>query len=221
MRKLTLKVMFVLALVAMTGSSAAAQQQRYIVRTTGGLLSVLRFCSSAGCNVQGSLDGNVGQTYLVTSSQNLLVNLLGSVTNLLQALLGIQSVEADQVLQLPWVRLQQPGAGLSDTSPVNYYGSVVWHGYSAQPATYIIRLRDAQGGFGVAGKGIVATIDTGVDTNHPALIPVLLQGYDFTRNQPGASEWADVAGLENGPVDQNSQDQQPAVVQQSTAAVPT
>ncbi len=219
MKKLTLKIVFLIALAVATCTSAAADQQRYIVRTTGGLLSVLRFCSSAGCTVQGSLDGNVGQTYLVTSSQNLLVNLLNGVGSLLQALLGIQSVEPDQVLPLPQVRLQQAPTGLSDTAPVNYYGSVVWHGYAAQPATYIIRLRDAQGGFGVAGKGIVAVIDTGVDPNHPALAPVLLQGYDFTRNQPGASEWADVAGLPNGPVDQNSQDQQPVVVQQSTAAV--
>jgi subtilisin family serine protease len=219
MRKLTLKLAFGLALVVMAGTNAEAAQQRYIVRTTGGLLSVLRFCSSAGCEVQGSLDGNVGQTYLVTSSQDLLANLLNNVSSPLQAILGIQSVEADRVLPLPQIGAQQPGAGLSDTSPVNYYGSVVWHGYAAQPATYIIRLRDAQGGFGVAGEGIVATIDTGVDPKHPALSQVLLQGYDFTRNQPGASEWLDVAGMENGPTNQGSQDQQPAVVQQSTAAV--
>lgn len=215
MRKLTLRLAFVFALAVMTCASASAADQRYIVRTNGGLLSVLRFCGAAGCTVQGSLDGNVGQTYLVTSSGNL----LSGLTNFLEALLGIQSVEADLVLPLPQVGLQQPGYGLSDTAPVNYYGSVVWHGYAAQPATYIIRLRDAQGGFGVAGKGVVAVIDTGVDPNHPALTPVLLQGYDFTRNQPGASEWADVAGLPNGPLNQSSEAQQPAVVQQSTAAV--
>jgi subtilisin family serine protease len=218
MKKLTLKLAFVFALAMVTCTNAAADQ-RYIVRTTGGLLSILKFCSSAGCKVQGSLDGNVGQTYLVTSSENLVANLLNNVSNLLQALLGIQSVEADKVLPLPLVRIQQPGYGLSDTTPVSYYGSTVWHGYAAQPATYIIRLRDAQNGFGVAGKGIVATIDTGVDPSHPALAAVLLPGYDFTRNQAGASEWADVAGMENGPVSQDSQDQQPAVVQQSTAAV--
>src|SRR5579859_3743702 len=219
MRKLILKFAFIFTLAFVTCTGAQAAQQRYIVRTTGGLLSVLRLCSLTGCQVQGSLDGNVGQTYLVTSTTNLLVNLVNGVSNFLLSLLGIQSVVADQVLPLPHAQLQQPGSGLSDTAPVNYYGSVVWHGYSAQPATYIIRLRDAQGGFGVTGKGIVATIDTGVDPNHPALVPVLLPGYDFTRNQPGASEWADVAALPNGPIDQNSQDQQPVVVQQSTAAV--
>ena len=219
MKKLTLKLAFVFAFAVMSCTSAAATNQRYIVRTTGGLLSVLRLCASAGCTVQGSLDGNVGQTYLVTSSQNLIANLLNTVGSLLQALLGIQSVEPDQVLPIPQVQLQQPGTGLSDSAPVNYYGSVVWHGYAAQPATYIIRLRDAQGGFGVGGKGVVAVIDTGVDPTHPALASVLLPGYDFTRNQAGASEWTDVAELPNGPVNQGSQDQQPAIVQQSTAAV--
>jgi subtilisin family serine protease len=100
---------------------------------------------------------------------------------------------------------------------VNYYGTVVWHGYAAQPAAQIIRLQDAQNGFGISGSGIVALIDTGVDPYHPVLQPVLLRGYDFTRNQPGASEWLDVTGTQNG--NQNSQGQQPGYVQQSTAAV--
>ena len=218
MKKLSLKLVIAIALFVSTCGSAAADQ-RYIVRTTGGLLSVLKFCSTAGCQVQGTLDGNIGQTYLVSSSQNLLANLLNGVTNLLMSLLGIQSVEADRLLPLPHVNPQQPANGLSDTTPVNYYGSVVWHGYAAQPATYIIRLRDSQNGFGVGGSGIVADIDTGVDTTHPALVSVLLPGYDFTRNQAGASEWLDVNGMQNGPVNDGSQDQQPAVVQQSTAAV--
>jgi subtilisin family serine protease len=222
-RKLILKLAFVFALAVVVCTGSAAAQQRYIVRTTGGFLSVLRLCSAAGCQVQGSLDGNVGQTYLVTSTQNLLTTLLSIPMNLLEAILGIQSVEQDRVLPLPQVSAQQPGYGLSDSSPVNYYGSVVWHGYAAQPATYIIRLRDAQSGFGVSGTGTVAVIDTGVDPNHPALVPVLVPGYDFTRNQAGANEWLDVTGMEtgmeNGPVDQDSQNQQPVIVQQSTAAV--
>ena len=219
MKKLSLKLILAIALLAPMCGTAAAADQRYIVRTTGGLLSVLKFCTAANCKVQGSLDGNVGQTYMVTSSQNLLANVVNGVTNLLASILGIQSVELDRVLSLPHVSAQQPAIGLSDTAPVNYYGSVVWHGYAAQPATYIIRLRDSQNGFRIGGSGVVADIDTGVDTTHPALVGVLLPGYDFTRNQAGASEWADVSGMQNGPVDEDSQDQQPVVVQQSTAAV--
>src|SRR5256885_14942841 len=186
MRKLSLKLALVVALAVMTCTTASAADQRYIVRTTGGLLSVLRLCSSAGCTVQGSLDGNVGQTYLVTSSQNLIANILNTVGSLLEALLGIQSVEPDQVLPIPQIRLQQVGAGLTDTEPMNYYGSVVWHGYAAQPATYIIRLRDAQGGFGVSGKGVVAVIRTGVGGDHPAPFPLLLPRLRFIGRQSGA-----------------------------------
>src|SRR5207245_2148125 len=96
-------------------------------------------------------------------------------------------------------------------------GASVWHGYAAQPAAQIIRLADAHNGFVVAGSGIVAVIDTGVDPNHPVLYPVLLRGYDVTRDQAGASEWLDVTGIQNG--NNNAQGQQPAYVQQSTAAV--
>ncbi len=181
----------VIAVTMLAASKPAAAQQRYIVRTTGGLNSVLNLCLSANCQVQGSLDGPVGQTYLVTTTGNILQTLVGGVVNLLEALLGIQSVEPDRSLPIPLPPINNAPYGLSDTTAVNYFGSVVTHGYAAQPAGQIIRLIDAQNGFGVSGSGIVAVIDTGVDVNHPVLVPVLLPGYDFTRNQPGASEWLD------------------------------
>jgi subtilisin family serine protease len=195
----------------LASSKPAAAQNRYIVQSTGGLSSVLNLCGLLGCQVQGSLDGNVGQTFLVTSN-----NLLSTTLTLVESLLGIVSIEADHLLPLPQPALQSIPYGLSDTSPVNYYGTVVWHGYAAQPAAQIIRLQDAQNGFGIGGTGIVALIDTGVDPNHPVLQPVLLKGYDFTRNQPGASEWLDVTGQNDNNQGQN---QQAGFVQQSTAAV--
>jgi subtilisin family serine protease len=197
----------------------AAAQNRYIVRSTGGLSSVLNLCNLLQCQVHGGLDGSVGQTFLVTSSNNLLVNLVNGTLNLVESLLGIVSVEADRLLPIPQRPLPSIPSGLYDTAPVNYYGTVVWHGYATQPATQIIRLQDAQNGFRISGTGIVAVIDTGVDINHPVLHAVLLPGYDFTRNQPGASEWLDVSSLPNGELDTDSQDQQPGYVQQSTAAV--
>jgi subtilisin family serine protease len=214
-----LSIFVICAALLAFSSPAASAQNRYIVRTTGGLGSVLKLCLSANCQVQGSLDGNVGQTYLVTSSGNLIQNLLGFVGSLLQQVLGIQSVEADHLLALPQKPVNTIPAGLYDTAPVNYYGTVVMHGYAAQPATQIIRLTDAQVGFNVTGSGIVAVIDTGVDINHPVLAPVLLPGYDFTRNQPGASEWLDVPQLQNGNPSNSSQNEQPVVVQQSSAAI--
>ena len=206
------KLLSALIVAAMTvaASKPATAQQRYIVRTTGGLNSVLNLCLSANCQVQGSLDGPIGQTYLVTTTGNILQTLVGGVVNLLEALLGIQSIEQDQALPLPLPTVNNAPYGLSDTTPVRYFGSVVTHGYAAQPAGQIIRLTDAQNGFGVSGTGIVAVVDTGVDINHPVLVPVLLPGYDFTRNQPGASEWLDMPQLQTG---------QTATVQQQSAAV--
>src|SRR3979411_1489327 len=78
----------------------AAAQNRYIVRTTGGLSSVLNLCNLLQCQVQGSLDGPVGQNFLVTSTDNLLVNLVNGTLNLVESLLGIVSVEADHLLPI-------------------------------------------------------------------------------------------------------------------------
>src|SRR6266403_1420322 len=205
----------VIAVMMLAASKPAAAQQRYIVRTTGGLNSVLNLCLSANCQVQGSLDGPVGQTYLVTTTGNILQTLVGGVVNLLEALLGIQSIEADRALPIPLPPINNAPYGLTDTTAVNYFGTTVTHGYAAQPAGQIIRLIDAQNGFGVSGSGIVAVIDTGVDVNHPVLVPVLLPGYDFTRNQPGASEWLDMPQLQNGTI----QGPQTGSVQQSSAAI--
>lgn len=217
--KRTLMIFAVLVATLTVGTLSARAQNRFIVRTNGGLGSVLKLCLSANCRVQGSLDGNINRTFLVTSSENLLANLVGLLGNILEQLLGIESVEADRLLPLPSSSLSTIPPGLSDTTPVDYFGTVVIHGYAAQPAAQIIRLWDGQAGFNVSGSGIVAIIDTGVDVNHPVLSPALLPGYDFTRNQPGASEWLDVPQLNGQTVSSDSSSNQPVLVQQSSAAI--
>src|SRR5260221_1505970 len=209
--------LLVIALILTTFCAAnpAAAQNRYIVQSNGGLSSVLNLCSLLGCQVQGNLAGNVGRPFLVTSVGNLVT----AVWTVVEQLLGIVSIEADRALPLPKVHVNIIPSGLYDSAPVNYYGTVAWHGYALQPAAQIIRLQDAQSGFKVSGTGIVAVIDTGVDTSHPVLVPVLLPGYDFTRNQPGASEFLDVPQLQGGNTTQGSEDQQPVIVQQSSAAI--
>jgi len=74
----------------------------------------------------------------VTSTDNLLVNLVNGTLNLAESLLGIVSVEADHLLPSPSQSLGSISSGLYDKAPVNYYGAIVWHGYAAQPATQII-----------------------------------------------------------------------------------
>src|SRR2546426_2459107 len=204
-------------LQSLLGPSPATPSQpaqgRYIVRSTGGLLSVLNLCSILGCQVQGGLDGSLGQLFLVSSA----TNLLSSTVSLLESLLGIVSVEVDQTLNIPRTAPLIPYAPgqLWQRTPINYYGTSVWYGYTSQPAAQIVRVPDAQIGFNVTGTGIVADIDTGVDPTHPALQGVLLQGYDFTRNQPGASELLDYYSSTAG----NCNNCAPGYVNQSSMAI--
>jgi thermitase len=111
----------------------------------------------------------------------------------LEQLVGqVGIVDAEPDLLLHTMQAQAAPSGLYDTTAVSYYGTSVWDGYANQPAAQIINLQTAQNSLQAAGTGIVAVIDTGVDPTHPVLQNVLLQGHDFTRNQDGGSELADV-----------------------------
>jgi subtilisin family serine protease len=176
-------------------SNTLGPQPGVIVRTNLGLAGLQTACLSNGCTVVGNIDGNMNQVFLVKPVQGLLPQLLAG---LLRLVTGILDAEPDQALMIPPNNANQtssstPPQGLWDTTPVTYYGSSVTHGYVNQPAAQIIRVAQAQSTFNVSGVGIVADIDTGVDPNHPALQGLLLQGYDFTRNQLGGSEMNDIS----------------------------
>src|SRR5437660_2189956 len=202
-------------------ASPAPADTRVIVRTTLGLQGLEAFCNVPLlpiCTVVEGLDGTLNQLFLVTTPLDVttFLNLLGSTV-------GIVDAEADQLLSLNSLnQVTTPPPGLSDTTPVNYYGSTVWDGYVNQPAAQIVGVSQAQSTFHVTGTGIVADIDTGVDPNHPVLQPVLLPGYDFTRNQPGGSVMTDFTGTppsgNTGNIAQVNQSTA-AVLDQSTAAV--
>ncbi len=185
----------ILSNVGSSLSNLTSPQPGVIVRTNRGLAGLKLTCLLHGCTVVGSLDGNLGQVFLVRPVNGLLPNLLADVLNLVN---GILDAEPDQVFAIPPNPTSQstsnaPPAGLWDTYPVNYYGTTVTDGYVNQPAAQIIQIAQAHDNFDVSGAGIVADIDTGVDPTHPALRGVLLQGYDFTRNQVGGSEMNDVS----------------------------
>lgn len=185
----------VLSNLGSSSSSSTSPQPGVIVRTTLGLRGLNLTCLLYGCSVVGNLDGNIGQLYLVRPTNGLLPNLLASLLRLVN---GVLDAEPDQTLTIPpnstsSQTSDNPPAGLWDNTPVNYYGTTVTDGYVNQPASQIIQIPQAHSSFNVSGAGIVADIDTGVDPNHPALQGVLLQGYDFTRNQPGGSEMNDVS----------------------------
>ena len=179
-----------------SNTSASASAGGVVVRTSLGLSGLQLVCLLQGCTVEGNLDGSVGQVFLVRPNSGLLPDVLAATLRLVT---GILDAEVDQVLAIPTVLGNQAvltalPPGLWNTTPVNYYTSPVWSGYVNQPAAQIIRISQAQSAFHMSGAGIVADIDTGVDPKHPALQAVLLQGYDFTRNQPGGSEMTDLGG---------------------------
>ena len=200
----------------------AAADQRFIVRSTRSLGVLQEVCNPpllpSLCTVVGGLGDPQGQLFLITSPLDLstLLNLLGNP-------LGIVNVEVDQLLSLigGLNRVTTPPAALFDSAPVAYYNSRVWNGYVDQPAAEIVHVSAAQTQFQIAGSGIVADIDTGIDPNHPAFAGVLLQGFDFTRNQQGASELSDLspADFPSWPPPCPPSTCQPATVNQSTAAV--
>src|SRR5258707_4992529 len=217
---------FLLSLVlALPRPSSAATQNRFIVRTTLSLQALTQLCAlpTLGCTVVGGLDGRLNQLFLLTTPS--IVDPAIFLTTL-RATAGIVGAELDQLLSmvggLNKVVTPIP-SGLSDPTQKTYYGSLVLSAYVNQPAAAKVQVTNAQNTFSVTGAGIVADIDTGVDPSHPAFTGVLLQGYDFTRNQPGASELNDLT-----PTDfpvfpptacSGSTCPQPAIVNQQSAAI--
>lgn len=171
----------------------AAAQQQLIVRTSPsvGLLGLQNICLPLLCTVVRGLDGSQNQLFLVQPG------LLSDLTSLLNTLLGTPGVvaaEPDQILSMPFAPQYVIPNGLYSTSLMQFYGTTVWTGFVQQPPMQIIRAQDAQSTFRVTGTGqVVATIDTGVDPTHPVLAPVLISGYDFTRNTAGGSELPDAS----------------------------
>jgi len=195
------RALSVLMLFLAFSSAQASAANRFIVRDSLGLSGLQGTCLLLGCSVTETLDGSAGTLFLVTTSS------LVSPSTFLQQIvgqLGVVDAEPDLLLNVMQSQTLTAPAGLSDSSPLNYYGTTVWNGYASQPAIQIINLPQVQAAssFAATGTGIVAVIDTGVDTTHPVLQGVLLQGYDFTRNQNGGSELGDVnqstMGVVNG-----------------------
>lgn len=202
------------ALLVLVSAKPTRADNRFIVRSSLGNTALSQLCLLQNCTVVTAIDGTLNQLFLLTTPSTVDPT---AFLNLLRSTPGIVDAELDQVLSLVGGlnAVTTPPAGLTDSTPVNYFGATVWNGYANQPASAIVHVQDAQNTFQVSGKGIVADIDTGVDPNHPALKSVLLAGYDFTRNQPGGSEMTDFTSPAPSPCPSC----QPAIVNQSTAAV--
>src|SRR5262245_55476888 len=174
MKRLIRLLLPIVLLFALSSYPAGASSTRIIVRVSGGLPVLQWICGFLGCTVNYGLGDPAGQVFLVTTTNPVPDTFLNS----LRFTFGVISAELD----LQGSVLRQDGSGgwappaLYDTAPVDYYGTSVWNGFINQPASSIVRVADAQNAFHVAGAGIVAVIDTGVDVTHPVLQPVLLPG---------------------------------------------
>jgi subtilisin family serine protease len=191
---------------------AAEAQTRLVVRDSLGLSGLNLTCLLLGCNVVRGLGDPQGQLFLVTFP-----SILNPVTSLLKInlQLGIVDVEIDQPVHTLDAYAGPAPSYLTDETATSYYGATVWHGYITQPGSQLVRTAQTQSAFHVTGSGvIVAVIDTGVDPTNSVLQPVLVNGYDFTRNNNGGSEMSDVST----PAPNMSQAQS-AEVNQRTVAV--
>ncbi|HEY3938938.1 MAG TPA: S8 family serine peptidase [Bryobacteraceae bacterium] len=208
-----------LLLLQAVWATPARADSRYVVRVNGGLPILRIVCGLLGCNVARNLDGSVGRVFLITTASG------APPATFLSTLLrqiGVVDAEPDLLGSIADSGYTVPPA-LSDSTPVDYFGTTVPEGYVNQPANQITRAGDAQRAFGVKGVGTVAVIDTGIDPNHPALQHVLVPGYDFTRNRNGeGDETGDIlltstptASAQSFWVGSNTS----ALVTQSTAAV--
>jgi subtilisin family serine protease len=172
----------ILILAVLTPASA---QQGIIVRDTLGLPGLNATCLLLNCQVSMNLGDPAGQVFLVTVNSTIDPNL---VLAALLSQLGVVDAELNQQLSMIEATAGPVPESLLDETPAPYYGAPVWDGYANQPAAQIVNVPEAQSTFNVSGAGIVAMIDTGVDTQNPVLMPVLVQGYNFLNNTPSGDE---------------------------------
>jgi hypothetical protein len=206
--------------IVSTQQNPPSAQLGIIVRDKLGLGGLDTACALLGCRVSTNLGDPSGQVFLVTINGNLNLNFF--LTSILTQV-GVVDAEVDQPLSLIEITAGPIPESLLDQTPIPYYGAPVWDGYANQPAAQIVSVQQAQNTFNVTGAGIVAMIDTGVDTQHPALVPVLVPGYNFINNTNSGSETGSLnqssAALLDGGNPTYLNGTSVAVVNQSTAAL--
>src|SRR5947207_3761659 len=121
------RALFAFMLFLAISSVPASAANRFIVRDSLGLSGLQGTCLLLGCSVTERLDGSAGTLFLVTTSS------LISPTTFLQQItgqLGVVDAEPDLFLNVMQSQTLTAPAGLSDSTPVNYYGTTVWNGYA-------------------------------------------------------------------------------------------
>ena len=177
-------------LVAIT-TFAGFAEDRYLVKVNGDVNAVAQ---RHGLSVVKSLTGSGAGRYVLSSKGKQPQAVLGD----LFSEFAVSAAETEKPVRLPGIKpatavhpTSAPGVSTSFSSTlIRYYNSYAASAYVNQPATDVINMDQAHKL--AAGKGTVATIDTGVDFTHSVLRASLNPGWDFVNNLPLGQELADL-----------------------------
>ena len=180
-----------IALLISLCSVGALAEDRYLVKVAGGVDGIAQ---RYGLTVVRSLGGSAAGYYVLSSKEPISQTVLSS----LATDFAVSSAEAEKAVRLPGIKAGAPvhpsGAPAAATSIpsvlISYYNSFAASAYVDQPATDVINMDKAH--TLATGKGVVATIDTGVDFTHPVLRSSLIGGWDFVHGWPLGQEMADL-----------------------------
>jgi subtilisin family serine protease len=182
--------------LALNPSHARAQNVNSYILQSPSLVQAQAVCQKYGMTLVSTIHSP--DTYLVQMSASVDPKSLGDWT---KDDPDVKHIEFDNKFKQS--KQKGPGAPVPTASPlatyltdsnlIATYGSSAIVAYVQQPAFFSNSTYSAGVHAGFKGTGIVAIIDTGIDAQNPILAPVVIPGYDFTRNLAGyASDLADV-----------------------------
>ena len=173
-----------LLLLPSAASAGNSDYNAYILRSPG-LAQAQAACQTYGMTLLSTI--HAPDTYLVQVSGSVPPGILKKWVehdpNVLQLELDKNASVGHSSLINPYIPSLPPTDYVTDDKLVRLYGASAWVGYVQQPAVYSTNAADGLGH--VTGNGIVAVIDTGIDSSNPILAPVLVPGYDFIQNLSG------------------------------------
>ena len=187
--------LIVISLLALSASQAKAGTISYLLRTPT-LAQANAVCQRY--NLQFVANLGRPDLFLVQASDALPADIL---KQWVKNDSDVENIEVDRQANVaeatplpgPYIPSLPITSYVTDGNLTKLYGTKAWAGYVQQPAVYLTNAATAIQQNFIGTGTVVAVIDTGVDANNPILAPVLVPGFDFTRNLPGiASDLADV-----------------------------
>jgi hypothetical protein len=194
--KLSWRMLFSVSVMLLSPLLGSAQQQNTFILESPSLAQAQAACQTYGMTLVSVIHNP--DTYLVQISESVDPRALA---DWMKDDPDVKHIEINKRLK----QFRQKGSGpvlatsalsstyLTDKKLIAVYGNSALAAYVQQPAFYSSSTYTSGVQAGLSGTGIVAVIDTGVDEQNPILAPVVIPGYDFTRNLPGfASDLADL-----------------------------